>query len=221
MHSCSIGGIRTESALRLAIVLLLAGCAHAAAPPPSSAPAKPTGGTAPTATAPASGASRAAGDSSVRPSDSRLDPSEEITPDELASIPDPVPGAAAATTPAPSPGASRPAAAPPTSSAVQPGGTSSGGASSAAAPEAPTPGPATPDGAWHVQIFASPELAVADSVAKSASAALGASYAIEYEGTLYKVRLGAFASEADAQALRDRAVRSGYPGAFRVKSDTR
>lgn len=41
---------------------------------------------------------------------------------------------------------------------------------------------------------------------------------IVLEGGLYKVRLGAMTTEAEAQALRDRAVRDGFPGAFRVRT---
>jgi hypothetical protein len=67
-------------------------------------------------------------------------------------------------------------------------------------------------------VFASPELAQADRVAKEASARLGAGYVIQYEDKLYKVRLGAFPSEASAQALRERAVRAGFFGAFRVRT---
>jgi hypothetical protein len=68
-----------------------------------------------------------------------------------------------------------------------------------------------------VQIFASPDLGLADRQAKQASARLGVPSSIEFEAPLYKVRLGEFASEEEAQALRERAVREGYPGAFRVR----
>jgi cell division septation protein DedD len=69
-----------------------------------------------------------------------------------------------------------------------------------------------------VQIFATPTLAEADRVSKAASARLGVPGSIEFEERLYKVRLGAFATEEEAQALRERAVREGYPGAFRVRT---
>jgi hypothetical protein len=69
-----------------------------------------------------------------------------------------------------------------------------------------------------VQIFASPELALADGVAKEARRRLGVDYVIQYEEGLYKVRLGAFASEAGAQVLREKAIHGGFPGAFRVRA---
>jgi hypothetical protein len=121
-----------------------------------------------------------------------LDSSEAITPEELASIPDPVP---AKQPPAPQ--------APPR------------------APEpVPTRAPAG-DGSrwiWRVQVFASPERAQADRIAKEASSRFGEPSVIEFEDALYKVRLGAFASEGLAQALRERAVQEGFPGAFRMRS---
>ena len=203
MRICSAA--RAGDAVRLAIALALMGCAHGAASPPSTAPVEPSGSAAATGTAPASGAARAGAEAAPRTPGSRPDPSEEITPEELASIPEPVPRGASASSPAPT---TAPSTASPLTAPRQ----------TAAASE---PEPAASGSAWHVQIFASPELAAADSVAKSASALLGAPYAIEFEGALYKVRLGAFASEQDAQALRDRAVRSGFPGAFRVKSESR
>jgi hypothetical protein len=36
------------------------------------------------------------------------------------------------------------------------------------------------------------------------------------DGNLVKVRLGSFEREEDAQVLKERAVKSGYSGAFRV-----
>jgi cell division septation protein DedD len=69
-----------------------------------------------------------------------------------------------------------------------------------------------------VQVLATPERALADRVAAEAAERLGSIARVEKEGSLYKVRLGAFATEAEAQGLRDRAVEMGYPGAFRVKN---
>jgi hypothetical protein len=45
---------------------------------------------------------------------------------------------------------------------------------------------------------------------------------VDHEASRYKVRLGGFGSEEEAGTLRDEAVRSGYPGAFRIRcaSDT-
>lgn len=121
-----------------------------------------------------------------------LDSSEAITPEELASIPDPVP-------------ANQPAAPQ---------------ALPRAAVQAPPSVPAG-DGRrwiWRVQVFASPELTQADRIAKEASLRFGEPSVIEFEGALYKVRLGAFASDVLAQALRERAVQEGFPGAFRMRS---
>jgi len=72
---------------------------------------------------------------------------------------------------------------------------------------------------WRVQIFASPMLQEADRTAKEASAKLGEPYVLEFEGTLYKVRLGAFDTEDAAKDLRERAIRLGYAGAFRMRED--
>jgi hypothetical protein len=67
-----------------------------------------------------------------------------------------------------------------------------------------------------VQVFASPDRAQADRVGHEASERLGAPYALVQDGNLVKVRLGSFEREEDAQALKERAVKSGYSGAFRV-----
>jgi len=98
----------------------------------------------------------------------------------------------------------------------------------AATPASPNPAGATrttnpsPLGkrsVWRVQIYASPALQEADRVAKDASAKLGERYVLEFEGTLYKVRLGAFDTEDAARDLRERAIRLGYAGAFRMRED--
>jgi hypothetical protein len=67
-----------------------------------------------------------------------------------------------------------------------------------------------------VQVFASPDRAQAERVAREAAQKLGAPYVLAKDGDLVKVRLGSFTREEDAQALKERAVASGYPGAFRV-----
>jgi hypothetical protein len=121
-----------------------------------------------------------------------LDPSEEITAGELASIPEPVSLVAAAN--------EIPAETTATVAAEQAGA------------------PQESSSIWRVQIFASQDLAQADRVAKEASARFGEPAVIEFEGSLYKVRLGAFRSEALAQTLRERAVSGGFPGAFRMRS---
>lgn len=138
----------------------------------------------------------------------RLDPSEEITPEELASIPEPVPAAsrAAAVSAKPAPKAPDAAAEP----------RSSGGE---AGPIEPAPAPPVAGGpwVWRVQILATPERVLAERVAREAVERLGTVSRIDSEPPLFKVRLGGFASEADAQILKARAVEMGYPGAFRVK----
>jgi len=132
-----------------------------------------------------------------------------MTPEELATIPEPVPtAAAAASAGSDSTLGSLPLLTSPDRSPEPPAGGSS-------VPPAPVPA----DGpAWRVQIFATPELSQADRMSKEAAARLGVRGTIEFEEGLYKVRLGAFATEEEAQALRERAVREGYPGAFRVRT---
>ena len=130
------------------------------------------------------------------------DPGEEITPEELAAISEPVPG-----------------------SLSVPGGIGTG-----------TP-PGGPDGGlqaestrlesvgrqsaslWRVQIFATQDRDLADRMARAAAERLQVKAHVEFESPNYKVRLGDYASEGEARLLRDRALYSGYPGAFRVRCD--
>lgn len=185
-----------SSSLCLLALVLVTGCTRAVATPPI-----------PPATAASPESSRARGGANrdaPAPAASTalsgaLDPSEEITAEELASIPDPVPQPDPDPVPQPIPDAPVKAA----ESAER---------------------KMAEDGrrwVWRVQVFASPDLAQADRIAKEAGARFGEHSVIEYEGSLYKVRLGAFASESLAQALRERAVQEGYPGAFRMKSEQR
>jgi cell division septation protein DedD len=195
---------RSLLATALTAALVLGGCAHAPrhaggeeprerdheapAPPPRRAelPPEPVPAEPPPGGAPA-----------------RLDPSEQITPEELATLPDPVPRGSAAQEPAPN-------APEPSSGTLPPGSGSrpSGGDSAAPAPS---------EGLWSVQIHASESRAEAERLGRAAARRLGAELFIQREGSLYKVRLGAFATEAEAQGLRDRAIRAGYPGAFRTR----
>lgn len=176
---------------------VLSGCAHAGAAPARAA-AAPLGS---------------------------LDPSEEITPEELASIPEPVPAAsrAAAVTAKPTPKAPDAAAEPRSSGgeARPPIEPAPEPAPPPAPPPAATPEPAAPvaggSWVWRVQILATPDRALAERVAGEATERLGTTSRIDSEPPFYKVRLGGFASEADAQILKARAVEMGYPGAFRVK----
>jgi len=132
------------------------------------------------------------------PAPGTLDPSEVVTPAELATIPDPVPSSG---TSPPGKGASAAAAAPAPSSADADSAATSSGQGAA----------------WRVQIFASPDLAQARRVAREASEKFGVPFTIEFEGSIYKVRLGLYSSEEEAQALRERAMSEGYPGAFRTQ----
>lgn len=187
-------------ALLFGLFLLAGGCAHASA---AASAARPAG--APTsrpASSPASAASAA-------PSGAR-DPSEEITPEELASIPDPVP-------------AGNDSSPPPVAPAKAPAGALE---PRSAPPESIAPGPpaiAAPPGefTWRVQILATPDRALAARVAAEAAERLGTTSMIVVESGLSKVRLGGFATEGEAQILKGRAVEMGYPGAFRVKVRTR
>jgi len=126
------------------------------------------------------------------------DPSEEITPEELATIPDPVPGAVAPPE-APSEGTEAPGR-------------------GVGTPDPDSRSTAPSEAVWRVQIFASEDLPEAERVARRAAALLGTSAAVHFDRPLYKVRLGAFATEDEAQSLRERAVRAGYPGAFRIRT---
>jgi hypothetical protein len=208
------------------VVLLLAmgalanaGCARTGARPAGA------GETAPSRPAPA--APQAASGEAPSPggAPAALNPGEVMTAAELATIPDPVPPAGAGSGTAPSdtvPSGGSGAAGAPGDSARLPAGNGGSGGSVRDDPSPGAPGGASeapPEGAvWRVQIFASPDLGQADRVAKEAAGKLGASYVIRYAESLYRVRLGAFRSEEEAGSLRDRAIRAGYPGAFRVRA---
>ena len=201
-----------SSASGLALIALL-GCAHA--PDIRPGPASPAPASPAPQPPPAEAGSRVPSPAPAAGGE-RPDPSEEITPEELASIPEPVPGPSSEPTPEPrgAAGAAIPEA--------MPGADSAGAVSPAPAPAGGASRPVSTTGAgattavWRVQVFASPDRAQAERIGREASERLGATYVLEREGNLVKVRLGSFAREEDAQALRERAVRNGYPGAFRV-----
>lgn len=113
--------------------------------------------------------------------------SEEMTPAELATIPEPVPAASAA--------------------------------SGISAPPAPSRSPLSAPGGvlWRVQIFSTQDSGLADRIAGEAGQLLGVKAYVAREAFHYKVRLGDFGSETEAQSLRVKAVRSGYLGAFRIR----
>ena len=195
---------RAFPALALAALLLGTGCGRSgAARPTPPDPGIARGGT---QGQPAPGTEARRPSPSTTPMAQKLDPSEEITPEELATIPEPLPASAIAskaledqpmkTVP------QTPSEAP--SGALQTQGT------------APEPAPGAP--AWRVQIFASDQREEAERVSREAAAALGAPGTVERDGALFKVRLGRFATEVEAQALRERAIRAGYPGAFRIRT---
>lgn len=134
-----------------------------------------------------------------------LDSSEEITPEELASIPEPFP--------APSETSEKGGR---TAQAVKTGDVT--GSAPPAAPDRSS----QPGYVWRVQIFAAQDAALADRKAREAAERLHVRAHVQFEPPHYKVRLGDYASEAEAQALRERAIEVGYAGAFRVRcaSDT-
>ncbi|HXF59741.1 MAG TPA: SPOR domain-containing protein [Candidatus Saccharimonadales bacterium] len=115
------------------------------------------------------------------------DPAEEMTPEELQTLPEPVPAAPAGV------GASTPRATTGTAP-IAPGGV-----------------------LWRVQVFSTADPGLADRIARAAARILEAKAYVAQEASQYKVRLGDYASESEAAELRMRAVRSGYPGAFRIR----
>jgi len=199
---------RFSRAAACALIALL-GCSHAPAPQPAPTPAAPQANAPPPAPAPEPQAEAPA-------PEPRLDASEVITTDELASIPDPVPGAGTAPIEVRplNPDAKPLPVAPSKASTAPPKATPP---PAAPAPETTSPETAPPStGVWRVQVFASPDRAQAERVAREAAQTLGAPYVLTKDGDLVKVRLGSFVREEDAQALKERAVERGYPGAFRV-----
>jgi hypothetical protein len=68
-----------------------------------------------------------------------------------------------------------------------------------------------------VQVFATQDRDLAQRTAREAAQLFHAEARVDYEASRYKVRLGGFASEEEAGTLRDTALRSGFPGAFRIR----
>ena len=213
-----------RSSRLLSVLLVLAwGCGRSSATPPI-----------PPTPAPISVGSGAYGGVARRPAPATvtlspplaLDPSEAITPRELASIPDPVPGerlinaGQAATDKKVATGEAAAAVEKATaaeSEIATAGPTTVGAGARADLPRSAARGDER-RGTWRVQVFASPDLEQADRIAKEVSLRFGVPSVIEFEDSLYKVRLGGFATEALAQSLRERAVAEGFPGAFRMWS---
>ena len=216
---------RSSRAAAFALTALL-GCAHAQAPQPAPSSAPPSASSAP-APAPTPEATAPAQPAAPSP---HLEESEVITPDELASIPDPVAGSSAApiveqplnpdAKPLPVAAAPTTTSAPPLAEApsTTPQSAPASEPQSSVPPSSPPQSGAPPAGAavWRVQVFASPDRAQAERVARASSQKLGTTYVLAKDGDLVKVRLGSFVREEDAQALKERAVQSGYTGAFRV-----
>ena len=197
--------------LATVVALLVPGCASAPKPHPAENPPAATPTPKPTAEASRPPAPEASpqdtgepeetitpeANQRVRETPARLDPTEEITPQELATIPDPVPGA---------PPRDRPQDGSESRSGVQ--GTSSGSSGAGTAQEKP----------WSVQIFASEDRGEAQRVARTAADRLQMATRVDHEPPLYKVRVGRFADEQEAQSLRTQAIRAGFAGAFRVRA---
>ena len=125
---------------------------------------------------------------------SRPDPSEEITVEELQTIPEPVPASPAA------------------------GKASTVRSPISASQSAPARAePALPRSLWRVQVFVTQDRELADRTAREAAQLLHCRAYVDSEASHYKVRLGDFGSEVEAGALRAEALRAGYPGAFRIR----
>jgi len=81
-----------------------------------------------------------------------------------------------------------------------------------------SPAPTAPGSAlWRVQVFATQDPDLADRIAQEAAQALQAKAYVAHEASQYKVRLGDYGSEGEAADLKLKAVRIGFPGAFRIR----
>lgn len=126
------------------------------------------------------------------------DPSEEITAEELATIPEPVPA-----TPGIGRGRDERSPLPDARAASQP----------LLSSEEPKGGGRL----WRVQVFATQDPDLADRMAKGAAERLGVRAYVAHEAPQFKVRLGDYRSEEEALPLRERAIEKGFTGAFRVR----
>lgn len=200
------GSFLVPAGWALLLATAAAGCARLAASPPEPPAARrsvvPGGAGTPAVSA---GTTVAAGGStaaSTPPLPPNRDPGEEITPEELATISEPVPGSQ-----------SVPAGAGPRTPSQRAQGSPQ---AQSTRPESDRRRPAS---LWRVQIFVTQDRDLADRKAKEAAERLQVKAHVEFESPNYKVRLGDYASEGEAQPLRDRALYTGYPGAFRVRCD--
>jgi len=80
----------------------------------------------------------------------------------------------------------------------------------------PTTRPQPAAGPWLVQVFAAREESSAREIARGVEARIEAPARVDREGGWYKVRVGGYADRADAEALRLRLARLGFPEAFLV-----
>lgn len=81
----------------------------------------------------------------------------------------------------------------------------------------PVPAPSAGGALWRVQVFATQDPELADRIAREAAQLLAAKAYVAREASQYKVRLGDYGSEGEAADLKVKAVRSGFPGAFRIR----
>jgi cell division septation protein DedD len=72
---------------------------------------------------------------------------------------------------------------------------------------------------YRVQLFASSSEAVARQRADEFARVFAEPVYLDYEGLLYKVRVGDFVSRDEAEALRRRVAEAGYDGAFVVETE--
>ena len=94
-----------------------------------------------------------------------------------------------------------------------------GGAQTAPQGVSAKPGQAYADPAgalWRVQVLTTLDRELAERTAGEAARLLHVNVHVAHEASHYKVRLGGYGSEEEARSLRNRAVRAGYPSAFRV-----
>lgn len=83
-------------------------------------------------------------------------------------------------------------------------------------PPATRPSPARPDTCWRLQVGAPETPEEAEQKRSAAESLLMSGFVVEKDGGLYKVRTRECVSRATALALRDRAIDSGFAGAFPI-----
>lgn len=71
---------------------------------------------------------------------------------------------------------------------------------------------------FRVQIFASASMEKAEEIAAKARSVFSERVYVEYVAPLYRVRVGNFASKDEALEFREKAVQSGYEGAWVVEA---